>query len=36
MEKRPRIYSFGGNAYKRPRLDMGCSTIEEEEEEEES
>jgi hypothetical protein len=32
MEKqRPRIDNFGGNAQRRLRLDMDCSTIQEEE-----
>jgi hypothetical protein len=30
---RPRIGYSGGNAKRRPRLDMGCSAVEEEEEE---
>jgi hypothetical protein len=34
-KQRPRIDNFGGNTQRRPRLNMGCSAIEEEEEEEE-
>jgi hypothetical protein len=29
-KQRPRINNFGGDAHRRPRLDMGCSAIEEE------